>query len=77
MPNRMETTVGVAALRANITCPVCGHPDTETIPRDRCVFFYECKGCGAILKPKPGDCCVFCSFADQQCMFAQRSGITQ
>jgi hypothetical protein len=65
------------AVKAEITCPVCGHVRTETIPNDKCVFFYECSGCGAILRPKPGDCCVFCSFADQGCMFAQRSELNQ
>ena len=29
------------------------------MPTDACQFFYDCKGCGARLKPKPGDCCVF------------------
>jgi len=24
--------------------------------------FYECTGCGIKLKPKAGDCCVFCSY---------------
>ncbi|MEJ2487765.1 MAG: GDCCVxC domain-containing (seleno)protein [Anaerolineales bacterium] len=28
---------------------------------------YQCGSCGAILKPKEGDCCVFCSYSDQQC----------
>src|ERR1019366_531002 len=27
-----------------------------------CQFFYDCKGCGQRLKPKQGDCCVFCSY---------------
>ena len=44
-----------------ITCPDCGHRQTETMPTDACQFFYDCRGCGALLRPKPGDCCVFCS----------------
>lgn len=59
-----------------ITCPVCGYAEIETIPSDKCVFFYQCGGCGAILRPKQGDCCVFCSFADQHCMFAQQNDTT-
>src|SRR6266704_2323276 len=39
----------------------------ETMPTDACQFFYECKGCGAVLKPNPGDCCVFCSFGSVKC----------
>jgi hypothetical protein len=29
------------------------------MPEDAWLFFYDCKGCGQGLKPKPGDCCVF------------------
>ena len=28
---------------------------------------YNCKGCGLELKPKPGDCCVFCSYGSVPC----------
>jgi len=54
-------------LLSTITCPQCGHPSTETMPTDACRFFYECAGCGALLKPKAGDCCVFCSYGDVPC----------
>ncbi|WP_280642666.1 GDCCVxC domain-containing (seleno)protein [Methylocystis rosea] len=37
------------------------------MPTDACQFFYECKRCGALLKPKAGDCCVFCSYGDMPC----------
>src|SRR5260221_6651697 len=45
-----------------ITCPKCGHGKRETMPTDTCQFFYECAGCHALLRPKAGDCCVFCSY---------------
>lgn len=32
-----------------------------------CHYFYDCKGCGALLKPKAGDCCVYCSYGDVNC----------
>lgn len=54
-------------LRSEITCPHCGHTVTETMPTDACQFFYDCKGCGAVLKPLPGDCCVFCSYGSVPC----------
>ena len=54
-------------LQSTITCPHCGHQTTETMPTDACQFFYECKGCGALLKPLAGDCCVFCSYGDVPC----------
>jgi hypothetical protein len=34
---------------------------------EACQFFYRCEGCEAVLKPQPGDCCVFCSYADTPC----------
>ena len=37
------------------------------MPVDACAFFYECTGCGERLRPKPGDCCVFCSYGDVPC----------
>jgi hypothetical protein len=43
------------------------------MPTDRCVVFYECDGCHTVLRPKPGDCCVFCSYADKRCPFVQDS----
>lgn len=45
-----------------LTCPYCGFARRETMPVDACPFFYECLRCHARLRPRPGDCCVFCSF---------------
>jgi hypothetical protein len=39
-----------------------GHRYPETMPTDACLFVYGCKHCGVMLRPNPGDCCVFCSF---------------
>lgn len=52
---------------AVITCPLCGNEAEEVMPADACVFFYECRGCKQLLRPNPGDCCVFCSFSDRKC----------
>ena len=54
-------------LESVITCPVCGHKEKEIMPEDACVHFYECKNCKNIIKPKPGDCCVFCSYGTEKC----------
>jgi len=54
-------------LTSTLTCPVCGFSKTETMPTDACQWFYECKQCKTLLKPKPGDCCVFCSYGDVPC----------
>ncbi|MFQ5994530.1 MAG: GDCCVxC domain-containing (seleno)protein [Acidiferrobacterales bacterium] len=52
---------------STVTCPHCGTRKTEIMPADRCLYFYECSGCGALLKPKPADCCVFCSYGSALC----------
>lgn len=54
-------------LESTITCPYCGHQKTETMPTDACQWFYECEQCHQLLKPKPGDCCVFCSYGTVPC----------
>jgi hypothetical protein len=54
-------------IRSTITCPACQHRATERMPTNACQFFYECAGCGTLLRPKRGDCCVFCSYGDIDC----------
>ncbi|HEX6840727.1 MAG TPA: GDCCVxC domain-containing (seleno)protein [Stellaceae bacterium] len=54
-------------LQSTITCPACGRRKDETMPTDACLVFYSCRSCGALLRPKPGDCCVFCSFGSVPC----------
>ena len=54
-------------LVSTLTCPACGHTETEIMPTDSCQYFYDCKGCGAVLRPNPGHCCVYCSFGDVRC----------
>jgi len=54
-------------LESVVTCPACGHRSAEQMPTDACQFFYDCKRCGQRLKPKPGDCCVFCSYGSIPC----------
>ncbi|WP_088694852.1 MULTISPECIES: GDCCVxC domain-containing (seleno)protein [unclassified Rhizobium] len=53
--------------RSILTCPLCGHRSVETMPVDACVWVHECRGCGATLKPKQGDCCIFCSYGSVPC----------
>ncbi len=37
------------------------------MPTDACQWFYECEQCHSVLKPLPGECCVFCSYGTQPC----------
>ena len=52
---------------STITCPECGYKAIEIMPTDACQWFYECLGCGILLKPLKGDCCVFCSYGTVPC----------
>lgn len=61
-------------LESMITCPLCARAQIERMPVDACQYFYECKGCGALLKPKAGDCCVFCSYGTVKCPPKQSGG---
>jgi hypothetical protein len=54
-------------LESRLTCPNCGHAETLTMPTDACQWFHECPACKTLLKPKPGDCCVFCSYGSVPC----------
>ena len=61
-------------LRSTLTCPACGVKTTETMPSDACQYFYDCPSCGTVLKPKTGDCCVFCTYGDVACPPVQADG---
>jgi len=54
-------------LKSTIKCPECGFEKEETMPTNACQFFYECTSCHVKLKPKAGDCCVFCSYGTVAC----------
>ena len=54
-------------LESTLSCPRCGHASAESMPADACLFFHVCEGCGERLKPKAGDCCVFCSYGSVPC----------
>lgn len=54
-------------LQSVITCPECGFSKQETMPTDACQYYYQCTNCGVLLKPKPGDCCVYCSYGTVPC----------
>jgi hypothetical protein len=63
-------------LESTLTCPNCGHSRLETMPTNACQFFYECSHCGVKMRPRQGDCCVFCSYGSEPCppIQAARSG---
>ena len=61
-------------LQSVLTCPECGTSKMETMPTDACQYFYDCTGCGVVLRPKAGDCCVFCSYGTVPCPPIQQNG---
>jgi len=54
-------------LSSVLTCPACGFQKELTMPTNACQFFYLCRHCNTRIKPKEGDCCVFCSYGSVPC----------
>ncbi len=52
---------------STITCPSFGHKKTEEMPTNACQYFYKWESCETVLKPKPGDCCVYCGYGRVKC----------
>ena len=61
MDANTQTAEGRVILDSVLTCPCGGCSKEESMPTDACIYFYESECCKIVLKPKPGDCCVFCS----------------
>lgn len=70
LANRFEMKI-----ESILTCPTCGKEQNVSMPTNACQHFYKCQNCDEILKPKKGDCCVFCSYADTRCPPKQQEGI--
>jgi hypothetical protein len=64
---QMKNTESKLFLKSEINCPECGFNQIETMPTDSCQFFYECRECRSVIRPKAGDCCVFCSYGTVAC----------
>jgi len=58
---------GAPVLESVVTCPHCGHASRLEMPTDACLFFHDCENCGIVLRPRPGDCCIFCSYGTVPC----------
>jgi len=63
-----------AILQSEICCPECGFKKIEVMPSNACQYYYECTYCHSLLKPKPADCCVFCSYGSVDCPPVQIDG---
>jgi len=54
-------------LQSTITCPRCQQKTIEQMPTNYCKYIWECPNCKNKLKPKEGDCCVYCSYGSVKC----------
>jgi hypothetical protein len=70
------SAAGDIVAQSVITCPRCGASKAEEMPRAACRIVYQCTGCGAVLRPKAGDCCVFCSYGSVPCPPIQLAKLT-
>ena len=61
-------------LTSTLQCPACAGTAEERMPTDACQFFYECRHCGTLLRPRGTDCCVFCSYGTVPCPPVQQQG---
>ena len=69
-PGMLQPTV----LESVLTCPTCRATTTELMPMDACIYFHECISCHSLIRPKAGDCCVFCSYGSVKCPPIQLAG---
>lgn len=60
--DQRDDKMSTVRLQSLLTCPRCGQ------------YFYECPACHELLRPKAGDCCVFCSYGDVPCPPVQEQG---
>jgi hypothetical protein len=63
----MATARTMVETQAVLTCPFCRKSHKVEMPTSYCQVVYVCPSCGQRLTPLPGDCCVFCSYADKKC----------
>jgi hypothetical protein len=54
----------MVVLQSTLQCPSCGHAERLTMPEKACQHSYRCNYCGFWMRPRPGKCCVFCSYGD-------------
>jgi len=59
--------------QSTITCPYCKASEVLEVPQGSSQHLYRCRSCHNILKPKSGDCCIFCSFGDADCSSAEQN----
>ncbi|WP_370624068.1 GDCCVxC domain-containing (seleno)protein [Polynucleobacter sp. AP-Feld-500C-C5] len=60
-------------LKSILTCPHCQASEVISIEVGSSYHLYRCHSCSTILKPKSGDCCILCSFANRDCSSSEQN----
>jgi hypothetical protein len=64
-------------LDAIITCPACGYQQIVTMEAFAQRTLWPCPACGSTLRPRPGEHCIYCSFASLPCPSVQRVALAE
>ena len=64
-------------LEAIITCPACGYRQRLTMEAFGQRLLWPCPACGSSLRPRPGEHCVYCSYASVPCPTVQRAQLAE
>jgi len=59
--------------KSTVKCPLCGYRREEEMLVNIVHHSYECGNCKAVIKPKEGDCCVYCSYGTIECPPIQKN----
>jgi len=57
--------------RSVLSCPICETRTEQEMPTNECVVVFQCPACRSVLRPRPGICCVFCSYGSVKCPSVQ------
>src|SRR5215831_7132623 len=63
-----------AILESVLTCLGVRRCDAGKDAHGLLSVFHECTACGTLMRPKAGDCCVFCSYGSVKCPYVQSTG---
>lgn len=58
--------------KTEVTCPNCAFSLEEEMSIDASPYFYQCESCKEVLRPKEGDCCIYCSYGTHKCPGGQK-----
>ncbi|MGZ3898857.1 MAG: GDCCVxC domain-containing (seleno)protein [Bacteroidia bacterium] len=59
-------------LKSVVKCPICKYKKEIIMPTYSSIVLYECEECNARLKPRPEECCIFCSYGSVPCPNTQK-----